>query len=57
LVARLGGHWKGINDPDGTTCTWVSWFNAHRFHGELGDLAPAETEDHYFIANPQTLVA
>ena len=57
VLARVGGHWKGLDDLEVETCGWVSWFNTERFHGELGDLTPAETEDVYYAAHPQTLVA
>ena len=36
---------------------WVSRFNTERFHGELGDFTPAETEEAYYAANPQTHAA
>ena len=45
VLARVGGHWKGLDDLEVETCRWASWFNTERFHGELGDLTPAETED------------
>jgi len=45
VLARVGGHWRGLDDLEVETCGWVSWFNTERFHGELGDLTPAETED------------
>jgi putative transposase len=44
VVARVGGHWKGLDHLETETCGWVSWFNTERFHGELGDLTPAEVE-------------
>ena len=57
VLARVGGHWRGLDDLEVETCAWVSWFNTERFHGELGDLTPAETEDAYYAANPQTRAA
>jgi len=48
VLARVGGHWKGLDDLEVETCSWVSWFNEERFHGELGDLTPAEVEDAYY---------
>lgn len=57
VLAKVGGHWKGLDDLEVETCAWVSWFNTERFHGELGDLTPAETEHDYYAANPQALVA
>jgi putative transposase len=45
VVARNGGHWRGLDDLELATCGWVSWFNDERFHGELDDLTPADIED------------
>ena len=57
VLARVGGHWTGLDDLEVETCGWVSWFNTERFHGELGDLTPAETEDAYYASNPQATAA
>jgi putative transposase len=48
VLAGVGGHWKGLDDLEVATCGWVSWFNEERFHGELGDLTPAEVEDAHY---------
>ncbi len=42
-----GGPWRGLDDLELATCGWVAWFNEQRFHGELGDLTPAEFEADY----------
>ncbi|HEV2369789.1 MAG TPA: IS3 family transposase [Acidimicrobiales bacterium] len=47
VLAGVGGHWRGLDDLEVATCGWVSWFNEERFHGELGDLTPAEVEKAY----------
>jgi len=57
VLARVGGHWKGADDLEIETCGWVSWFNEERFHGELGDLAPAEVEAAYYRDHPQAHAA
>jgi len=57
VLARNGGHWSGLDDLEVETCGWVSWFNTERFHGELGDLTPAEVEEAYYRDNPQALAA
>ena len=44
--------WKGLDDLEVETCGWVSWFNTERFHGELGDLTPSETEDRLLRCQP-----
>jgi putative transposase len=48
-----GGHWRGLDDLEIATCGWVSWFNDERFHGELGDLTPAEVEAAYYLHESQ----
>ena len=57
VLARNGGHWRGHHDLEIATCGWVSWFNEQRFHGELGDLTPAEVEDTYYRHLDQASVA
>jgi putative transposase len=57
VLARNGGHWRGLDDLEIATCSWVSWFNEQRFHGELGDLTPAEVEDLYYRHVEQASVA
>jgi putative transposase len=57
VLTRNGGHWTGVDDLEVETCGWVAWFNTERFHGELGDLTPAEVEEAYYRENPQALAA
>jgi transposase InsO family protein len=47
VLADNGGHWRGLDDLEITTCAWVSWFNEERLHGELDDRTPAEVEEEY----------
>jgi putative transposase len=47
VLADYGGHWKGLDDLETSTCKWVSWFNEARIHGELGDPTPVEVEANY----------
>jgi putative transposase len=57
VLARVGGHWKGLDDLEVETCGWVSWFNTERIHSELGNITPDEAEAAHYAANPQALVA
>jgi len=41
------GPWKTIDDLELATLAWVTWFNAERLHGTLGDIPPAEYEADY----------
>jgi putative transposase len=51
VLARVGGHWKGLDDLEVETCGWVSWFNTERIHGELDDLTPDGAEAAYYAVN------
>jgi putative transposase len=57
VLARNGGHWRGLDDLEIATCRWVSWFNEERFHGELDDLTPLEIEDNYYRQHAQSPAA
>ena len=50
VLARVGGHWKGLDDLEIETCAWVSWFNEQRLHSELGDRTPLDVELDYAAA-------
>jgi transposase InsO family protein len=44
----LEGPWKGADDVEWATLTYVHWFNTKRLHGEIGMVPPAELEDAYY---------
>jgi putative transposase len=46
-LAANGGPWRGLDDLEVPTCSWVSWFNNERLHSELHDQSPAEFEAEY----------
>jgi len=35
-----GGHWKGLDDLEIATCSWVSWFNDERLQGQTQQRHP-----------------
>jgi putative transposase len=41
------GPWRGVEDVELATCSWVDWFNTHRLHSALGYLTPIEYETAY----------
>jgi transposase InsO family protein len=41
------GPWKGLEDVEYATLTWVSWYNTHRLMEPLGYLPPVEYEAQY----------
>ena len=38
------GPWRGSDDVEQATLTWVDWFNNRRLLRSIGDVAPAEYE-------------
>lgn len=42
------GPWKGVEDVEWATLTYVDWFNHRRLHGEIGMVAPAMFEAAYY---------
>jgi len=42
------GPWKGADDVEWATLTYVDWFNNRRLHGEIGMVPPAELEANYY---------
>jgi putative transposase len=46
------GPWRGLDDVEFATMTYVDWFNNHRLHGEItGDASyttPAQPEAAYY---------
>lgn len=47
LIHRRGP-WKGVEDVEWATLTYVDWFNQRRLHGEIGMIPPAEFEENYY---------
>jgi putative transposase len=48
------GPWRGIEDLELATLSWVHWFNHQRLHSKTGYLPPVEHEDAYYRQNPMT---
>lgn len=43
-VIRKDGPWRGLDDVEHATLTWVEWFNNRRLLQPIGDIPPAEYE-------------
>ncbi len=60
LVYRQGP-WRGLDDIEFATMSYVDWFNHQRLHGEITNDAsyttPAEHEANYYSQNPTALEA
>ena len=55
------GPWRGLDDVEFETMTYVDWFNHRRLHGEITDdtsyTTPAEFEAAYYSQKPMALEA
>lgn len=47
-VIHKDGPWKGLDEVERATLTWVDWFNHQRLLGLIGDRPPAEYEIMYY---------
>ena len=47
-VIRRRGPWRGIDDVEFATLTWVAWYNADRLLAPLGYLPPAAFEEQFY---------
>ena len=43
-VIHKNGPWRGLDDVERATLTWVEWFNNRRLLQPIGDIPPAEYE-------------
>jgi putative transposase len=42
-LTRPQGAWRSVDDLELATLGWVTWFNAERLHGTLGDIPRRST--------------
>jgi len=47
---RPEGPWKGVDDLELATLSWVHWFNGTRLHSAIGYVPPIEYETAYYTA-------
>ena len=47
-VIRKDGPWKGLDELELATLSWVDWFNNKRIMRPLGDIPPREYEEIYY---------
>jgi len=45
---RHDGPWRGVDDLELATLSWVHWFNQRRLHSMLGHVPPVEYENQYY---------
>jgi len=47
-VIKRRGPWRGFDDVEFATLTWVAWYNTSRLHETLGHVPPAEFEEAFY---------
>ena len=50
-VIRRRGPWRHLEAVEFATLEWVDWFNNRRLLTSIGDVPPAEYEQHYYRAH------
>lgn len=51
---KIDGPFRGVDDLELATLSWVHWFNENRLHSSIGYLTPIEMENQYYREiNPQ----
>ena len=47
-VIRRQGPWRGIEDVEFATLSWVDWYNERRLLSSIGNIPPSEFEQSYY---------
>jgi len=47
-VIRRRGSWRSLEAVEFATLEWVDWFNHRRLLEPIGNVPPAEAEEHYY---------
>jgi transposase InsO family protein len=56
-VIHKSGPWKGVDEVEQATLTWVDWFNTRRLLSSIGDMPPVEYEQMYYHQQAESAVA
>jgi putative transposase len=51
-LVRHEGPWRGVDDLELATLSWVHWFNETRLHSSIGYLTPTQFENDHYRHNP-----
>ena len=51
------GPWRSFEAVEFATLEWVDWFNNRRLLEPIGNIPPAEAEEHYYATLDQTAMA
>lgn len=49
--------WPGRTDVELATLEWVNWYNHRRLLEPIGNIPPAEAEQHYYQQRPELPMA
>lgn len=56
-VIHKDGPWRGLDEVERATLTWIDWFNHRRLLRPIGDVPPAEFETMYYQQTESSNVA
>jgi transposase InsO family protein len=56
-VIHRRGPWRSFEAVEFATLEWVNWFNNHRLLEPIGNIPPAEAEEHYYATLDQQAMA
>lgn len=56
-VIRHAGPWRGLEEVEFATLTWVAWFNTQRLLEPLGYVPPAEYEAAFYASHTPPLAS
>ena len=48
---QFEGPWRGVDDLELATLSWVAWFNETRLHSAIGHVPPTEYEAAHYAHN------
>jgi transposase InsO family protein len=56
-VIHRRGPWRSFDAVEFATLEWVDWFNNRRLLEPIGNIPPAEAEEHYYATLDQPAIA
>ena len=56
-VIHRRGPWRSFEAVEFATLEWVDWFNNRRLLEPIGNIPPAEAEEHYYATLDQPAMA
>jgi putative transposase len=56
-VIRRRGPWRSLEAVEFATLEWVDWFNHRRLLEPIGNMPPAQAEEHYYAQSQEIALA